>query len=389
MKHRTRILVSLVAVLPTLIGSSLFASAQRTYDRTYDRLPGQAATRLTGTYRLDRYGSDNASITAGRVTRELPSQDQQRIREVLTRRLEAPETIAIERRGRSITLASSRAQPVTFDADGVERVEERPNGRTMRVSAALEGDRLVVVTTGDRGSDYRVTFDPIDGGRRMRVTRSLDTERLDQPVTATSVYSKISSTARLNLYRGGSSPVVGRGTFLVPNDTRLIAVLNNNLTTDQTRGGERFTMTVRSPYQYNGAVIEGHVTDVNRSGRLTGHPEMSLNFDRIRLRNGRSQPFEGFIESVRSLNGATVRVNSEGTISERSGQTERTVGRTGIGAAIGAVIGAIAGGGKGAAIGAAVGAGAGAGSVFVEGRDDLELVSGTEFTLRASTPNYR
>jgi outer membrane lipoprotein SlyB len=52
---------------------------------------------------------------------------------------------------------------------------------------------------------------------------------------------------------------------------------------------------------------------------------------------------------------------------------------------LGAVIGAVAGGGKGTAIGAAVGAGAGAGSVFVQGRNDLELTDGTEFRIRART----
>ena len=49
------------------------------------------------------------------------------------------------------------------------------------------------------------------------------------------------------------------------------------------------------------------------------------------------------------------------------------------------MIGAVAGGGKGAVIGAAVGAGAGAGSVFIQGRNDLELRSGTEFRIRART----
>jgi len=53
-------------------------------------------------------------------------------------------------------------------------------------------------------------------------------------------------------------------------------------------------------------------------------------------------------------------------------------------AAIGAVIGAVTGGGQGAAIGAAIGAGAGAGSVFIQGRSDLDLMSGTEFRIRAS-----
>ena len=112
---------------------------------------------------------------------------------------------------------------------------------------------------------------------------------------------------------------------------------------------------------------------------------MSFEFDRIRLRDGRTANFAGIIESVRTTNGETVRVDNEGRAQDDS-QTGRTVTRAGIGAAIGAVIGAIAGGGKGAAIGAAVGAGAGAGTVIVQGRDDLDLLSGTEFRIRASAP---
>jgi hypothetical protein len=46
----------------------------------------------------------------------------------------------------------------------------------------------------------------------------------------------------------------------------------------------------------------------------------------------------------------------------------------------------VTGGGKGAAIGATIGAGAGAGSVFIQGRSDLDLLGGTEFRIRASTP---
>ena len=111
---------------------------------------------------------------------------------------------------------------------------------------------------------------------------------------------------------------------------------------------------------------------------------MSLEFDTIRQRDRRVYTFAGYIESVRTTNGDEVRVDNEGGVEDEGSQTERTVTRTGIGAAIGAVIGAVTGGGKGAAIGAAVGAGAGAGSVFIQGRNDLELKNGTEFGIRAS-----
>jgi uncharacterized protein YcfJ len=111
---------------------------------------------------------------------------------------------------------------------------------------------------------------------------------------------------------------------------------------------------------------------------------MSFEFDRIRLRDGRASNFAGYLESVRTTGGETVKVDNEGRAQDDDSQTNRTVTRTGIGAAVGAVIGAIVGGGKGAAIGAAVGAGAGAGSVYVQGREDLDLMSGAEFTIRAS-----
>jgi hypothetical protein len=115
---------------------------------------------------------------------------------------------------------------------------------------------------------------------------------------------------------------------------------------------------------------------------------MMLNFDSIRLRDGRTYRFAGIIENALAANGEAVRVDNEGAVQDSDSRTGTTTKRTAIGGAIGALIGAIAGGGTGAAIGAIVGAGAGAGSVYVQGRDDLELMSGTQFTLRASSPVY-
>jgi hypothetical protein len=171
----------------------------------------------------------------------------------------------------------------------------------------------------------------------------------------------------------------------VPDGTQITAVLNNDLTTQATRENDRFTMTVRSPNQYEGATINGFVTGVNRSGRITGRSEMTLNFESITLRNGQTYRFAGIPEAVRTANGDTVRVDNEGSVRDDN-RTSTTAKRAGIGGAVGAIIGAIAGGGKGAAIGAIVGAGAGAGSVYIQGKDDLELISGTEVTLRASAP---
>jgi hypothetical protein len=144
-------------------------------------------------------------------------------------------------------------------------------------------------------------------------------------------------------------------------------------------------MIVRSPNEYDGAILEGYIADVDRAGPFTGRADLTFDFERIRLPGGRSYDFAANIVNVRTPGGDELRID-EGRIEEENSQTEQTITRTGIGAALGAIIGAITGGGEGAAIGAAVGAGAGAGSVFVTGRDDLELPSGSEFVLRASAP---
>ena len=345
--------------------------------------------RLTGTYRLNQARSDDPATVADRVTRNLGG-EQQRLRNAVLRRLEAPDSLAIERRGRTITMASSRGAQITFEADGREQTEQTRNGRSIRTKATLSGERLVVNTEGDRSIDYQVTFEPIDNGRSLRVTRRITDEGLRQQVVAKSVYDKTSDTPQLNIYASVQDDYptaeFPRGNFIVLDGTQLVAILNDNLSTKQAHDGDRFSLTVRSPSQYDSARLEGHVARVNRSGRATGRAEMSFEFDRIRLRDGRTANFAGYIESVRTTNGETIQVDNEGRAQDQDSQTRRTVTRTGVGAAIGAVIGAIAGGGKGAAIGAAVGAGAGAGSVFVQGRDDLDLRSGTEFRLRASAP---
>jgi outer membrane lipoprotein SlyB len=114
---------------------------------------------------------------------------------------------------------------------------------------------------------------------------------------------------------------------------------------------------------------------------------MTLDFDSIRLRDGRSYQFAGLLDSAIARNGDSVRVDTEGAVRDSS-QTTQTQQRAAIGAAVGAIIGAIAGGGKGAAIGALLGGGAGAGSVYVQGRNDLELERGSQFIIRAGAPYY-
>jgi hypothetical protein len=175
-----------------------------------------------------------------------------------------------------------------------------------------------------------------------------------------------------------------RSDFLIPDGTQIVATLNTDLNTKNIQDGERFTMTVESPRAYRGAIIEGYVSNVNRSGRVKGRSEMTLNFQRIR-HYGNTYRFAGTVEAIQTANGEKVNTD-EGSVRESDSRGKTTAKRAAIGAGVGAIIGAIAGGGKGAAIGAAIGAGAGAGSVLIQGPDDLEIMSGSEVTVRASAP---
>ena len=345
--------------------------------------------RFTGTYRLNSYQSDNARTVAGRATNNLNRNQRDRIFNNLVNRLEAPETLAVERRGTRVMLASSRSPQVTLDVDGLLHTERYPNGRASNVRASFSGDTLSVVSNGDRANDFTAMFTSLDGGRRMLVTRRVYAEGLSQYVEVKSYYDRTADVAQFNVYNNSNTNVSinpnVRNNFVVPDNMTLIAALNQNLSTKTVREGDRFSMTVREPSQFAGAIIEGYVSNPNRSGRVTGRSEVTLNYETIRL-NNQTYRFAGITENVRTVSGENVRIDNEGAVREGDNQTSQTIGRTAIGAGIGALLGAIIGGGQGAAIGAGIGAGAGVGSVYIQGRDDLELMNGAEFTIRSSAP---
>ena len=347
------------------------------------------ANRLTGTFRLDSARSDNPRDKARRATQNLRSFERQEVADQILARLESPEMLMIERRGTTMTIGSSLAPKSTFEADGRERQEQLPNSRSTKVIATLRGEQLVVSSNGYKEDDFNVTFDATENDNSLRVRRQIYSDRLTQPVVVDSVYNRTADVAEWNVYNASRS-VLGnasgnRGELIVRDGETVVAILNNNLTTKLSQRGDLFTMTVRDPSQLQGAVIEGTVGNVDKSGSLSGRSQMSLTFETIRLPNGQTYRFAGILESVRTLNGDAIKVDNEGS-AQGANRTTQTIQRAGIATAVGAVIGAVAGGGKGAAIGGIIGAAGGAGSVFILGKDNLELPSGTELTIRSSGP---
>ena len=346
------------------------------------------------------------------------SRNRNEVKRDLETKLESPEQIAVDVRGNQVTLDTSKDSQITFAADGREQTQTLSDGRTLRVRATLVNDLLTISSIGG-DTDYTVTFETIDGGRNMRVTRRVTTDYLRQTVFAESVYKKTDSVARLSNdvnyndnddYSSSSSnnnrrnypnddrnyPTNNRGNypstnsgrrgqFIVPDGAIITGTLDNDVDTKISQNNDRFRMTVQSPNQYRGAVIEGYLSGIDRSGKVSGRSEVTFNFQSIRLVNGQSYDFAGTLQSIRDINGDDVKIDDEGA-AKGDNQTTETVKRSGIGAGIGAIIGAIAGGGKGAAIGAVIGGGAGAGSVILQGKDDLKLEAGSTLTVQSSSP---
>src|SRR6266446_1331913 len=186
------------------------AGAYPTYGNPTYRNPVSSqfpvGSQLTGTFRIDLSRSDDAARIADQATRDLSPSEQRRLRDSITRRLESPDQIAIDVRGRTVTLASTRAPQITFEADGRERIETTPSGRTVHSRVTLTSSELSVSSTGDTGNEFTVAFDSIDNGQRLNVIRRVYVPGLTRPVIVQSIYEKISQVAQFNVYQPQNYP---------------------------------------------------------------------------------------------------------------------------------------------------------------------------------------
>src|SRR5439155_17808256 len=120
--------------------------------------------------------------------------------------LESPDQIDKHVRGRTVTLASTIAPQIPFEADGRERVETTPSGRTVHSRVTLTSNELSVSSTGDTGNEFSVAFDSIDNGQRLNVIRRVYVQGLTRPVVVQSAYEKISEVAQFNIYQPQNYP---------------------------------------------------------------------------------------------------------------------------------------------------------------------------------------
>ena len=168
---------------------------------------------------------------------------------------------------------------------------------------------------------------------------------------------------------------------LVPIGTNLKVRLEDTLSSKDSRVGDTFTATVIDPSRFDEATVHGHISSIQKSGKVKGRTKINLAFDSIELRNNRKGTLHGYVTRVYGDDAGSA--DEEGGV-ESGSRSKQTVKRTGVGAVAGGIIGGIAGGGKGAAIGLILGGAGGAGSLAIKGSKELRLESGTEMLVRVT-----
>jgi hypothetical protein len=118
-----------------------------------------------------------------------------------------------------------------------------------------------------------------------------------------------------------------------------------------------------------GAVVLGHVTRAEHSGRVKGRASVAFRFSQVEV------PGEGRV-AIRTA-----------TVSRLAPATKKQdAAKIGGGAAGGAIIGGILGGGSGAAKGAAIGGTAGTGVVLATKGKEVHMPAGTPVSVRLTSP---
>ena len=190
----------------------------------------------------------------------------------------------------------------------------------------------------------------------------------------------------------GGSQAPATVTSTVPNGTRFLIRLEDELSTRKHKVNKKFKAKTLEPLQTAdgtmlppGAEIRGHISRLEPAG-LTGRARMWLTFDEIKTPAGK-MPLVADVVNVPGDHSVRPGESKEGEIEARTSKGRREIEAAAAGAAIGAVAGTAAKGGKGAGIGAAIGAATG--FLISSGMGlELDLPKGTKLELELSRPLY-
>lgn len=200
--------------------------------------------------------------------------------------------------------------------------------------------------------------------------------------SVTPVFSQNRRAPRLRRHVRTARAAAQPNYYTVAANTKIRVRMNETISSETARVGDRFTTTVVDPVYAGGtevipagSTIVGRVTSVKRAQRPSKAGIIAVHFVELRLPSGMARSINA---DLTDLSNDTANYDEEGRVTGRSA-TRRNVVFIGGGAATGALIGAIAGGGRGAAAGAGVGAGLGVAGALLSKGHEAVVKRDTEF----------
>ena len=193
-----------LTIIAVLLFAFVSSQAQVSSRSTRVRKVASADDRciLNGTYRIDVASSDRLYSIVRNAQSTVPFGDQQQFFMDLTTRLTPPDMLAIECRGRQVTVGSSRANKITYLADGKNRRERSADGSVVNSKITLDSGSLTFVSAGRAEDNVNVAFQSLDAGNRLRVTRRIYAAQLAEPILIQTVYDRISAAVDWKIYDG-------------------------------------------------------------------------------------------------------------------------------------------------------------------------------------------
>lgn len=235
-----------------------------------------------------------------------------------------------------------------------------PSGLKPRGVLLGESQNLATTTIGNTTQLNSVNSDPVEN---VKIEQNSNTG------------GPMATTANQN---------TANAVILIPRDTELILELQEDLSTERSRTGDKFTAKIVAPAEIAGATVEGRINKITSPGRIKRRSQMSLSFDRIILSDNRWSNFSAILTEVMPVKGDNVRsVDTEGTA---IGQSSLKSDAVKIGGATtgGLVVGAVVGGPVGAAVGAGMGAAFGVGAVIIERGKHIKLNRNQQMRIKTA-----
>lgn len=223
----------------------------------------------------------------------------------------------------------------------------------------------------------------------QRKARSTTARKIVKPRAVQQNADSYSSSASGD---GRNAAVVGPvfATYTLEQNQYFRLRMNQTVSSDRARTGDRFKATVITPVYASGvevvpagSIVEGRVTSVVPARTRGREGQIALAFDTLVLPDGTRHALDGVLTELQDDRRGEV--DAENEVSGRSSE-KRTIVYIGGGTAGGAILGGAIGGAKGAGIGAVLGAGAGVAGVMLTKGNEAELRSGTEIGMITAQP---